>query len=171
MKKVLTMLILVCCVPAGIFAVGNGESLPGGSLTQVSYSYIDSSVPPRYHRSYTITITESSITVVVDSYGDVLAREIYPAGPDVLKEATARLREHGIRAGIKRRGKRGCTGGNGEAIGWETVQGKQFYATVYHCGGADEGTLYGDVSAFAGWCRSLVPELDKLLDTPYDSRL
>ena len=38
----------------------------------IEYHYGDSSVPPEYHRSYTLTITKDEVHAVVDSYGDVL---------------------------------------------------------------------------------------------------
>ena len=42
---------------------------------KVEYRYGDSSLPPDYHRSYTITITEDKKTISIDSYGKVLLTE------------------------------------------------------------------------------------------------
>jgi hypothetical protein len=41
----------------------------------VEYRFTDSSVPPEYHRSYTLTVTDGEARIVVDSYGDVLHDE------------------------------------------------------------------------------------------------
>lgn len=38
----------------------------------VEYRFHDSSVPPPYHRSYTLLVLPDAARVVVDSYGDVL---------------------------------------------------------------------------------------------------
>jgi hypothetical protein len=38
----------------------------------VTLRFRDSSVPPEYHRSYVLTVSEGQVHVVVDSYGDVL---------------------------------------------------------------------------------------------------
>ena len=48
-----------------------------GSIDKVEFSYGDRSVPPRYHRSYTISITRNENTLVVDSYGSVLLTRNY----------------------------------------------------------------------------------------------
>lgn len=55
--------------------------LPGDAI--IEYSYQDSSVPPQYHRSFVLTITEAESEIVVDSYGDVLADETVPTSPEV----------------------------------------------------------------------------------------
>ena len=41
----------------------------------VTYAFTDSSVPPQYHRSVTLTVTRDEAHIVIDSYGDVLADE------------------------------------------------------------------------------------------------
>lgn len=41
----------------------------------VEYRFTDSSVPPEYHRSYTLTVADGEARIVVDSYGDTLHDE------------------------------------------------------------------------------------------------
>ena len=48
-----------------------------GSIDKVEFRYGDCSVPPRYHRSYTISITSNEKTLVVDCYGSVLLTRNY----------------------------------------------------------------------------------------------
>lgn len=59
----------------------------------VRYSFIDSSTPPEWHRSYSIGITKDSIVVNVTSYGDVLLREVYPFTPERFDSVKNRLAE------------------------------------------------------------------------------
>lgn len=40
---------------------------------QVTYAFFDASVPPQFHRSWTLTVTREWARLVVTSYGDVLA--------------------------------------------------------------------------------------------------
>lgn len=49
----------------------------------ITYAFHDSSVPPRYHRSVTLTVTKQEARMVVDSYGTVLADQRRPT-PDSL---------------------------------------------------------------------------------------
>lgn len=41
----------------------------------VEYRFFDSSVPPPYHRSYTLLVRPAEARVIVDSYGDILHDE------------------------------------------------------------------------------------------------
>jgi hypothetical protein len=45
------------------------------NLTGLMLRFTDASVPPEYHRSYTISAEPGRIDVEVDSYGDVIATE------------------------------------------------------------------------------------------------
>ncbi len=47
-------------------------------MDQIEYRFSDSSTPPMYHRSYTITINAQQVECVVDVYGTELANETYP---------------------------------------------------------------------------------------------
>jgi hypothetical protein len=49
------------------------ELVVGGP--SVEYHFHDSSVPPPYHRSYTLLVVPGAARVIVDSYGDVLHDE------------------------------------------------------------------------------------------------
>lgn len=45
------------------------------AATTITYAFTDSSVPPEYHRSFTLTVEGGVGTIVVDSYGDETARD------------------------------------------------------------------------------------------------
>ena len=47
------------------------------TIQQVTYHFGDASVPPEYHRSYTITVNTDKVRIVVDSYGEILAKKEY----------------------------------------------------------------------------------------------
>ena len=51
------------------------DSASSMNISRVEYRYGDSSVPPPYHRSYSIVVTSDSVSTVVDSYGDVVAQK------------------------------------------------------------------------------------------------
>lgn len=133
--------------------------LPGAS--RVEYTYHDASVPPDCHRSYTITATADSVSVVVDSYGDVVADTSYATDPadyaDMLEGLTA--------AGLHRvedSYPEGATGFTSEEIavfadGEPLVSGR-----VYNCGGEVYGNLGGDLDAAVEAVRGLVPALSRL---------
>ena len=54
-------------------ALGNNEGqakMTNTAIKEIIYRFGDASVPPDYHRSYTITVTAGGVRIVVDSYGD-----------------------------------------------------------------------------------------------------
>lgn len=62
---------------------GDGPGGGGGATavpdsTEVQVHFTDSSVPPQYHRSWTVTIDRAHVTVEVTSYGDVLHQATVP---------------------------------------------------------------------------------------------
>jgi hypothetical protein len=75
----------------------------------ITYAFHDSSVPPRYHRSVTLTMSRQTARMVVDSYGSVLADETR-ATPDVvwrgLAEALPMIEGRSVEVPAQ-----GCTGG------------------------------------------------------------
>lgn len=45
---------------------------------QIEYRFNDASIPPEYHRSYTLLVDRNQATITVDSYGDLLFEETVP---------------------------------------------------------------------------------------------
>jgi len=118
------------------------------AIQEITYHFGDASVPPKYHRSYTITVTTDKVRIVVDSYGEILADKGY--------EITSKQFD-GIINSLKRNEIRnctlgdddGCTGGTIERISFSDGENEIFSGTVYHCGGKDTGNLCGDITRFA----------------------
>ncbi|MCL5991748.1 MAG: hypothetical protein M1419_06560, partial [Bacteroidetes bacterium] len=76
MKNSIIKLVLFIILSFFIFNVTSFSKKPTNKskekITKIIYYFYDSSVPPKYHRSYTITITENKLMIVVDSYGDII---------------------------------------------------------------------------------------------------
>lgn len=73
MRLVPTVLLV-----AGLLLTACDDSEPepaDPATTEVLVEFRDSSVPPEFHRSWTLTLDQDRIHVVVDSYGDVIAEE------------------------------------------------------------------------------------------------
>ena len=51
--------------------------MSNSGITEIAYHFADASVPPDYHRSYSITVTAAAVRIVVDSYGEILADETF----------------------------------------------------------------------------------------------
>ena len=147
-----------CVQPSG----GGGGQVEEQTITEITYAFGDSSVPPEYHRSYTITVTADSVSVVVDSYGDILADEEYDITAEQFAGIVNSLEDNDIRE-CPDRDDDGCGGGTSETISYADGDTELFSEVVYHCGGEDYGTLCGDTDSFADDVEALVPNLDELL--------
>ena len=124
--------------------------------TKMEYRFGDASVAPQYHRSYTISISNSKKTITIDSYGDVLLQRQY----DITTEEYQKFKEAVAEKGISKHEEKevsGCTGGKTEYVRLYKGDEMYFDAYVYHCGGEDTGTLTlpeGTSYLF----RSIIPE-------------
>lgn len=68
------------------------------SITELIYRYQDASVPPPYHRSFEIRIDTEKITLVVDSYGSILAMTEQASPPDIMVQLSQWIAQNHITA-------------------------------------------------------------------------
>ncbi len=142
---------------------GGGDGANGGeTIREITYAFGDASVPPEYHRSYTITVTTDTARVVIDSYGDVLADEQYEITEAQFGNIRNSLETNDIRHCTLDENE-GCAGGTSEGISYSDEDTELFSGTVYHCAGVDSGNLCGDVASFADDVKGLVPDFEELL--------
>jgi hypothetical protein len=133
-----------------------------GRIQEITYAFLDASVPPEYHRSYMITVTANTASVVIDSYGDELANEVYETTGEQFIDLKNSLATNRIRSCFLGDDS-GCSGGTSESVTYSDDEGQMFSGMVYHCGGRDFGSLCGDVASFAASIRSLVPDFEALM--------
>jgi hypothetical protein len=137
-------------------------NMTNGAIQEITYHFKDASVPPEYHRSYTITVTTDKARIVVDSYGEILADKQYEITSKQFNDIKNSLEKNKIR-NCTLGDDEGCTGGTIERISFSDGENEIFSGSVYHCGGKDTGNLCGDITSFADAVKNLVPNLDKLL--------
>jgi hypothetical protein len=129
----------------------------------ILYDYHDSSVPPQYHRSYSLLVTPDSIAVKVDSYGEILT----DTAVAITKEQFAEIADTYTTLGMKQTNKRepdGCVGGTGASVKvWDVNDSVLIDGNIYFCGGEEYGTLQGDVKLLSQKIKSCIPDFEKLL--------
>jgi hypothetical protein len=142
-------------VPAAIAALALlttcGDDSDGTSVdpetASLVYEFHDSSVPPEFHRSYTLTADATSANLVVDSYGDVLHDVTEPMDSAVWEEtvqAAAQLEDGSDTTS------EGCAGGTSEELHLRDADREVIDVFVDHCGadaGDDLGAVVGEVLA------------------------
>lgn len=105
-------LLLAACADEG------GDRLTGDldpASAVVEYRYRDSSVPPEYHRSYTLTVGAGEARVVVDAYGDELHDVTEPVSDADWRALLDRVEAVDPGTGGAD-GEDGCAGGTGRAL-------------------------------------------------------
>ena len=114
----------------------------------IVFEFHDASVPPDDHRSYTISITPTTLYYVVDSYGDVIKRDSLTIGKEKWEQCKIAFESTGIRNVVEKENMEGCTGGTGNSI--KVYQGTNplFKGYQYRCGNLNEGDLDGDLNQF-----------------------
>ena len=118
--KITSFLILLfvfySCQNIGSFSNSSSPSLK--NKTEISYSFQDASVPPEYHRSYSIILSENNYRFVVDSYGEIIKDTmIFLSNQRKKIRQTLRAFKKCQIKNVKRSQKNnGCSGGNGEEI-------------------------------------------------------
>lgn len=125
----------------------------------VVYAFGDSSVPPQYHRSVTLTVTADESRIVVDSYGDVLADQSAPTPPQVWQQLGDTL--PALQALEVEAPQQGCVGGTTLQVTVSTPDGEQVRLDPEFCGGSNEG-LEEAIDAWIAPARELFPATDVL---------
>ena len=156
MRKIYIILIALCFSLQG--CGGSKAEEKKMKLDKVIYRFTDSSVPPEYHRSYNIEVSEEAVTAEVLVYGELIATDTVPfsaARLDQLAESAKkvektkeyRLNQSGTTFStleIYAEGK--CI----KKVEWEGREGPK------------KGTL-----EFTGKVKALMPTLESLLETEY----
>jgi hypothetical protein len=134
----------------------------------VEYRFGDSSVPPEFHRSYTLTISRDEVHAVVDSYGDVIGERTEPLPSEVWDDLTAGLDEVAAvqpsAADIS-----GCVGGRSRDLE-VTDEGETLVSTHLYICRDEEGDLHNEeeaeqIDAYVQPAIDLLPDWDELLET------
>lgn len=132
----------------------------------VCYSFTDASLPPEYHRSYSIGISKDSIIVNVTSYSRKLLHKVYPCTEETFNKVIARLAAQGISKG-KAKGEATSTGGTTDALSFfkNNEDTPYFSASVYD----GIGTLYIEEGSPADAFLNALPHpIEEIIDSTRD---
>lgn len=112
MKQFLLLFPLLILLSCSNSRQDKPKQPPMKTYDQITFEFRDASVPPQYHRSYTIDVTSTQSHLVVDSYGEVLADTTENVKPEVwksLQELANGLQEGGSHTALQATGTKGYT--------------------------------------------------------------
>lgn len=125
------------------------------AMTMAVYNFTDSSTPPEYHRSYSISICKDSITVEVASYGDLLLRKSYPFTQERFNAVKKELAAQVISKGEAKEEPL-STGGTTDALSFYLNGAEKPFFSAYSYDGV--GTLYIEKGSAGNAFRKALPE-------------
>ena len=157
------LILLFCsCQNIGSFTNSSGSNLK--NKIEIIYSYQDASVPPEYHRSYSIILSDKNYRFVVDSYGEIIKDTtiVLPNQNKKIKQTLKAFKKCQIKNVKRNQTNNGCSGGNGEGITIIKKGEVCFKGSNYYCGGQTEGNLSGNTRLFLeGLKKEINPKLFK----------
>ena len=77
--------VTTSCQPLPSAPLADG-TLPSSAV--IEYRFTDSSIPPEYHRSYTLRVTKDETSISIDSYGDLLYQAEVPTPEQAWQDLT-----------------------------------------------------------------------------------
>jgi len=160
-KSFFIIIILLFAVLLWSYAVTNNNI--NTKITKIVYHFKDSSVPPQYHRSYTITVTRDQIHIIVDSYGDIISDSTFDMPENEMNNLIKFIGIYQIRKQDYKDENKSCTGGTSKSITVFSGKNILLEGVVYKCGGSVHGSLSGGIDAFTKMIEDLVPDFTKLL--------
>lgn len=131
---------------------------------KITYKFKDSSVPPEYHRSYTIDVTKTEAKIVVDSYGNVINNAEIKLKNGQFTEILEAIKSGKITiysGNIESDG--GCSGGTSEYLKVLENQSVIIDGNVYNCGSDKYGNMSGDLKVLSTKLKGLFPDFEKIL--------
>lgn len=131
-------------------------------VNTIVYQFTDSSVPPKYHRSYNIEVTTNSIHFKVDSYGDLLAEESIELAPNVFNDLIQIINAAQL-VSTKTKAEQGCTGGKTERLMITSSDKLVYVGDFDHCGGLEIPEKAGDVEKVVQTIKGLIPNFHDYL--------
>lgn len=131
-------------------------------ITKINYRFGDSSVPPQYHRSYTVVLTKDTLHIKVDSYGSIISDTTYSIKQEQFDSIVSGIEKYNIKE-CKAVENTGCSGGTTKSLLYYSGDEKVFSGYNYFCGGEVFGTMSGEINLFASEIKKLIPNLTSLL--------
>lgn len=154
MKKSLILLTIF-----GIFTLSCKTSK---DFDSIKIRYIDSSVPPQYHRSYSFFATENSIRLTVDSYGNILNDTTITITSNQFNEIRQTVKTAKLKS-LQEKKNSHCTGGTAREIVLFKNNTKVLEGHIYLCGATTYGNLSGDIDSIISKFKSFFDNFEQYL--------
>lgn len=136
--------------------------LDAGTTEKIVYNFHDSSVPPEYHRSYEISMTKKSVSIIVDSYGDTLSAKSIELKTGQFDEFIEQINAAEL-THSNPKNDLACSGSTAESL---KIYTDKLLLNTYldHCQVDEFPAQSGDVRSVINELKAFFPDLDELLE-------
>lgn len=135
----------------------NGKSMLSKDISELRYDFSDSSVPPPYHRSYTIWVNAREARVEVSDYDTVLAQSTVSISPE---QWTSLQEQAGKISGNKRKYAEGAAGQKGHLV--EVISDAEKLAS-YGWDSLTEDKADADARSLRQQIKACIPKLAEII--------
>ncbi len=161
--KLLTLFLSIALLTASCTEQMDEEIENEQKINFLIFKFHDASVPPEYHRSFTLTIEKDKTHLLVDSYGEIITDTLLQLKNETSQKMLSLVNKHQIKNKSKNIVDEGCTGGTGISIKYGFEKEVFCDGYVYFCGGITEGNLDGNIDAFEKEIIEMIPEFNAYL--------
>ncbi len=161
--KLLTLFLSIAILTTSCTEQTSEEKVKEQKINFLVFQFHDASVPPEYHRSFTLTFETDKAHLLVDSYGDIITDTQLNLNKETIQKIFSLVDKHQIKNKEKKNVDEGCTGGTGVSIKYGFEKEVFCNGYVYFCGGTTDGDLQGDLKAFEKEILEMIPEFNYYL--------
>ena len=156
--RFIILTVAIFCCGISLWSCTVTKNININSATKIVYRFQDASIPPQYHRSYTITVTKDQINLAVDIYDTVIKEATYDLPDPTMQDLLGFLKMFQVTEKEPGRAAKECTGGTSKLLTVYSNEKVLLKGIAYHCAGRVEGSLSGDIDAFTGKMEELIPD-------------
>ena len=132
------------------------------NITRVVFGFRDASVPPPYHRSYDLNVTNKEAELTIHSYGDKLHHELFDISSQRFDSFVKALTELHIESDTMKVNP-GCTGGTTLSLELSLDKELLLEGWTYYCAGVFSGNLKGSLGELKPLMNKHFPEIERAL--------
>ncbi len=159
----LAISVIACNNDKKVKEVTKNDTVAAKSNDTLIYNFVDATVPPQYHRSYSIRVTAGQVYYAVDSYGEIILQDSLVLTKPAYDSFVTAINDLHIKKG-KEVINEDCNGGTTDQLNLYAGSSKEVKGYIYNCGGKKYGDLEGDVNAAAELFERLIPDLNTRIE-------
>lgn len=159
MLQRIAIFLVVCMLFSSCSSIKHKRLKDNGMIDRIDYRFDDSSLPPKYHRSYTISVTSNKASIVIDVYDDIIVDTSFVINTTQFKTLINEAKQ------LERPKSKIAT--NTDGASYKNIYLYYKNETIYNLSWDKAKKMQTQTNEFVEHIQELIPNLKQLLDSPY----